>query len=134
MSDWGKGSINNNVGWGQGANNNISWGNVQLTSWSGDTNISGKEDVQILSELPFIFVDNHLGYEALFLKFQTAEGIRPMDMNFDVYFEGNFLGNILVNNGTNEIFPMFRSGSYYGILNVVVDMVTYSFQSNTLNY
>lgn len=133
MSDWGK-AFNTAINWGTSPQTAKPWGNVVLNSPSGETIIGGKEDVQILSELPFIFVDNPLGYDALFLRFQTAEGIRPMDMNFDVYFEGNFLGNILVNNGTNEIFPMFQSGSYYGILNVVVDMVTYSFESNTLNY
>jgi hypothetical protein len=41
MSDWGQGAINNNVGWGQGAKNEIGWGNVQWTSYSGQTNIDG---------------------------------------------------------------------------------------------
>lgn len=38
---WGDGSVNNNIGWGQGSNNTIGWGNSQLTSWSGATDIDG---------------------------------------------------------------------------------------------
>ena len=38
---WGDGSVNNSIGWGQGANNTIGWGNSQLTSWSGATDIDG---------------------------------------------------------------------------------------------
>jgi hypothetical protein len=38
---WGQGSINNTNGWGQGANNSNGWGNVQLTSYSGETEIDG---------------------------------------------------------------------------------------------
>lgn len=38
---WGDGASNNDIGWGQGANNSIGWGNSQLTSWSGSTDIDG---------------------------------------------------------------------------------------------
>lgn len=38
---WGDGSVNNSIGWGQGANNNIGWGKSQLDSWSGATDIDG---------------------------------------------------------------------------------------------
>lgn len=42
MSDWGQGTLNNNIGWGQGSiNNSIGWGSVYDDSWSGDTNIEG---------------------------------------------------------------------------------------------
>ena len=43
-TDWGKAAINNNVGWGQAAaSNNLGWGISQFLSYSGQTNISGKE-------------------------------------------------------------------------------------------
>jgi len=38
---WGDGSVNNNIGWGQGANNAIGWGKSQIDSWSGATDIDG---------------------------------------------------------------------------------------------
>ena len=37
MSDWGKGALNNNIGWGQGNFNNISWGSVYQFSYFGQT-------------------------------------------------------------------------------------------------
>ena len=45
MSDWGKGALNNNIGWGQGFNNTISWGSVYPVSYSGETNITGAFDI-----------------------------------------------------------------------------------------
>ena len=45
MSDWGKGALNNNIGWGQGFDNNIGWGAVYAVSYSGITNITGAIDV-----------------------------------------------------------------------------------------
>ena len=41
MSEWGQGANQNNIGWGQGANNNIGWGDSQFVSWSGLTDITG---------------------------------------------------------------------------------------------
>ena len=38
---WGDGSVNNNIGWGQGANNSTGWGKSQLSSWGGATDIDG---------------------------------------------------------------------------------------------
>ena len=38
---WGDGSVNNSIGWGQGANNAIGWGKSQLVSASGLTDIDG---------------------------------------------------------------------------------------------
>lgn len=38
---WGDGSVNNSIGWGQGANNSIGWGKSHLNSWSGSTDIDG---------------------------------------------------------------------------------------------
>jgi len=38
---WGDGASNNNIGWGQGANNAIGWGDIHADSWSGLTDISG---------------------------------------------------------------------------------------------
>ena len=39
MSNWGKGVLNNIIGWGQGGNNDISWGNIYKLSNSGQTQI-----------------------------------------------------------------------------------------------
>ncbi len=42
MSNWGKGSENNNIGWGQAAHTATNdWGKSQKTSWAGDTDIVG---------------------------------------------------------------------------------------------
>ena len=38
---WGDGASNNNIGWGQGANNAIGWGDIHADSWAGLTDISG---------------------------------------------------------------------------------------------
>lgn len=38
---WGDGSVNNSIGWGQGANNAIGWGKSHLNSWAGATDIDG---------------------------------------------------------------------------------------------
>jgi hypothetical protein len=40
MSEWGKGVINNNIGWGQGFNNPINWGAVYANSYNGQTVLS----------------------------------------------------------------------------------------------
>jgi hypothetical protein len=44
---WGKGSANNNIGWGQGANNSIDWGKIQAESAAGQTDIVGITSVRI---------------------------------------------------------------------------------------
>ena len=42
MSNWGKGSENNNIGWGQGAYSATNgWGESQKVSYAGDTDILG---------------------------------------------------------------------------------------------
>ena len=38
---WGDGASNNNIGWGQGANNVIGWGDSHSNSWAGATDIVG---------------------------------------------------------------------------------------------
>jgi hypothetical protein len=38
---WGDGASNNNIGWGQGANNAIGWGDIHADSWAGATDIVG---------------------------------------------------------------------------------------------
>jgi len=38
---WGDGASNNTIGWGQGANNTIGWGDIHADSWAGLTDISG---------------------------------------------------------------------------------------------
>jgi hypothetical protein len=41
----GDGSVNNAIGWGQGANNAIGWGDIHADSWAGLTDISGAPSV-----------------------------------------------------------------------------------------
>jgi len=38
---WGDGAANNSIGWGQGANNAIGWGDIHADSWAGLTDIVG---------------------------------------------------------------------------------------------
>jgi hypothetical protein len=38
---WGDGASNNTIGWGQGANNAIGWGDIHADSWAGLTDIVG---------------------------------------------------------------------------------------------
>ena len=38
---WGDGAANNSIGWGQGSNNAIGWGDIYADSWSGLTDIVG---------------------------------------------------------------------------------------------
>jgi hypothetical protein len=38
---WGDGAANNSIGWGQGANNAIGWGDSHAKSWAGLTDIVG---------------------------------------------------------------------------------------------
>jgi len=49
MSDtWGKGSVNNNIGWGQAAGSATNdWGKSQKESWAGQTDIVGITSVSI---------------------------------------------------------------------------------------
>jgi hypothetical protein len=44
---WGDGASNNLIGWGQGADNAIGWGDSHLKSWSGLTDISGFDSAAI---------------------------------------------------------------------------------------
>ena len=45
---WGKGSVNNNIGWGQAAGSATNnWGESQKTSWAGQTDIVGVTPVSI---------------------------------------------------------------------------------------
>jgi len=38
---WGDGAANNTIGWGQGADNTIGWGDIHADSWAGLTDITG---------------------------------------------------------------------------------------------
>lgn len=44
---WGDGASNNLIGWGQGADNAIGWGDSHLKSWSGLTDIAGFDNASI---------------------------------------------------------------------------------------
>lgn len=41
INGWGDGASNNNIGWGQGADNVIGWGDSHSVSWAGATDIVG---------------------------------------------------------------------------------------------
>jgi hypothetical protein len=45
---WGDGAANNAIGWGQGANNTISWGDSHADSWAGATDIIGVQAASLL--------------------------------------------------------------------------------------
>ena len=45
---WGDGAANNTIGWGQGANNAIGWGDIHADSYAGATDIVGVEPAQPL--------------------------------------------------------------------------------------
>lgn len=45
---WGDGAANNLIGWGQGADNAIGWGDSHLKSWAGATDIVGFDSSAIL--------------------------------------------------------------------------------------
>jgi hypothetical protein len=45
---WGDGAANNAIGWGQGANNTISWGDIHADSWAGATDIVGVQAPSLL--------------------------------------------------------------------------------------
>lgn len=44
---WGDGASNNQIGWGQGADNAIGWGDSHLKSWAGATDIAGFDSAAI---------------------------------------------------------------------------------------
>jgi len=44
---WGDGASNNLIGWGQGADNAIGWGDSHLKSWAGATDIAGFDSAAI---------------------------------------------------------------------------------------
>jgi hypothetical protein len=45
---WGDGASNNTIGWGQGANNTIGWGDIHADSWAGATDIIGFQAASLL--------------------------------------------------------------------------------------
>jgi hypothetical protein len=45
---WGDGAANNTIGWGQGANNAIGWGDIHADSWAGATDIVGVQSPSLL--------------------------------------------------------------------------------------
>jgi hypothetical protein len=45
---WGDGAANNTIGWGQGANNAIGWGDIHADSYAGATDIVGVQAPSLL--------------------------------------------------------------------------------------
>jgi hypothetical protein len=45
---WGDGASNNNIGWGQGADNAIGWGDIHAKSYAGLTDIVGVQATSLL--------------------------------------------------------------------------------------
>jgi hypothetical protein len=52
---WGDGASNNTIGWGQGANNAIGWGDIHADSWAGATDIVG------ITPAPSLLLDTYTG-------------------------------------------------------------------------
>tara|TARA_R110000782_G_scaffold268483_1_gene364993 strand:- start:1291 stop:1533 length:243 start_codon:yes stop_codon:yes gene_type:complete len=78
MSDWGKGSINNNIGWGQGSDNTISWGAIYNISYSGDTNITG-----VLPLIEDIISDFKTRVALDFGSFEAEQSLRDFLINLN---------------------------------------------------
>ena len=131
-NDWGQGAVNNNVGWGQAAVNNIAWGISHILSYSGQTNISGKSENKILTELPYLYMDSSGFLPTMFLSFRLADGIESRDINIDFYIDGSLSFNIPVSSGITQLWEFPPNGEYYVVLNVNLNADIYTFQSNTL--
>ncbi len=128
-NDWGQGAVNNKVGWGQAALNDIAWGISQFISPSGQTNISGKSENQILIELPYLFLESDTAY----MSFRLNPEYIPSLMRYTIYYNNSFYADgRLYEDGTAWMFEYPERGEYYVDLEIIIDGNTYPFTSNTL--
>jgi hypothetical protein len=127
-NDWGK-AFNTEINWGTSTQTAKPWGNVVLSSPSGVTNITGKDDNQILIELPYLFLESDTAYMSFTL---NAEYV-PSLMRYTIYFNNSFYADgTLYEDGTAWMFEYPDRGQYYVDLEITIDGNTYPFTSNTL--
>jgi hypothetical protein len=137
---WGK-AFDPETGWGMAAvtGAEIGYGNVVINSHSGETNISSQdrdneptEDMVILADGPLIYVDVIDKTSMMFLSFILAEGVEPMDMVAELYYNGRIMSGMPVFSGINDLIVSPKSGEYYVNLILVIDGIDYNFRSNIL--
>lgn len=141
----------NEIGWGQpydaesgygmaavtGAE--IGYGNVVINSYSGETNVSSMDvdsrggEIIILDDAPLIYVDVIDRTSIMFLSFILADGIEPMDMVAEIFYNGESYTAMPVISGINDLIVYPESGEYYVNLMIVIDGQDYTFQSNIYN-
>lgn len=127
-NDWGK-AFNTQINWGTSPQTAKPWGNVVLNSPSGVTNINGKDDNQILIELPYLFLESDTGY----MSFRLNPEYTPSLMRFITYYNNRFHSDgTLYEDGTAWMFEYPDRGEYYVDLEIIIDGNTYPFTSNIL--
>jgi len=144
--------MGNEIGWGQpydyesgygmaaitGAESG--YGNVIITSYSGETNISSEDsdnieiprEPMILADVPLIYVDIIDKDSMMFLSFILADGVEPMDMVAELFYNGESYTALPVFSGINDLVLSPASGEYYLNLMITIDGEMYTFQSNIL--
>jgi hypothetical protein len=90
---WGDGASNNTIGWGQGANNAIGWGDIHADSWAGLTDIVGVQ-------APSLLLDTYTGAAVAYSlrKLRTAytgAAIRVRRSSDNAEQDINFIGGDL---------------------------------------
>lgn len=129
-------------GYGMAAVNGaeIGYGTVVINSYSGETNISSIDadnderptEPMILADGPLIYVDVIDKTSMMFLSFILAEGVEPMDMLAELYYNGESYTALSVFSGINDLIVSPQAGEYYLNLMIIVDGQDYTFQSNIL--
>jgi hypothetical protein len=90
---WGDGAANNTIGWGQGANNAISWGDIHADSWAGLTDIVGVSAPSLLLDT---YPNAAVGYSLRKLRSAySGSAIRVRRSSDNAEQDFGFLGNDL---------------------------------------
>jgi hypothetical protein len=127
-NEWGK-AFNTEINWGTSPQTAKPWGNVVLSSPSGVTNITGKDENQILIELPYLFLESDTGY----MSFRLNPEYTPSLMRYTIYYNNSFYADgTLYEDGTAWMFEYPDRGEYYVDLEIIIDGNIYPFTSNTL--
>jgi len=124
------------TGFGMGAVNDdgTGYGNVLITSYSGETNISSIDDdnqLVILTEGPTIYVDA----DNMYVYFRYNPDITVTNVTYTLYLDDSFVADgSLTMDGISWIAEYPVSGRYYLTLKVFTDPDTfYNFTSNILD-
>lgn len=138
---WGAAFSEEN-GYGMAAINGAEsgYGNILMTSYSGETNISSQDadnieiprEPMILADGPLIYVDIIDKDSMMFLSFILADGVEPMDMVAELFYNGESYTALPVVSGINDLVFSPASGEYYLNLMITLDGEIYTFQSNIL--